>query len=75
MTVSASATCTHRVEAEQHQEWDGGEAAPLPLLQRDGAVRIVVDLHHHVLQDLQQSSVALMLLRAMTSHILHTHKV
>jgi hypothetical protein len=45
---------THRVEPQQDQEGDGGEAAPLPLLQRHSPVGVVVDLDHHVLQDLSQ---------------------
>lgn len=43
---------THRIQAQKNEKWDCSEATPLPFLQRHGAVRIIVDLDHHVLQNL-----------------------
>lgn len=46
-------TDVYRVHAQQDQQRDGGEASSDPLLQGDGAVSVVVDLLHHLLQYLQ----------------------
>ena len=45
------------LEPQQHEEGDGGEAAPDPLLEGHRAVTVIVYLGHHVGQDLKQEFV------------------
>ena len=40
-------------QPQQHEEGDGGEAASDPLLERNRAVTVIVNLSHHVGQDLK----------------------
>lgn len=52
--TQATSVWTHRLQAQQDQQRDGGHASLDPLLQRNRAVVIVVDLPHHILEDLQR---------------------
>ena len=40
-------------QPEQHEEGDGGEPTSDPLLERNCAVTVIVNLGHHVGQDLK----------------------
>ena len=41
------------LKPQQHKEGDGGEAASDPLVERHCAVTVIVNLAHHVGQDLE----------------------
>lgn len=50
----AEAGITHCLHPQEDQQGDGGHAPPDPLLQRDSPIVVVIDLFHHILQDLQE---------------------
>ena len=44
---------SYRVESEEDEERDGRHTTAFPLFQRDGAVIVVINFRHHLLQDLR----------------------
>ena len=44
---------SYRIESEEDEERDGRHASAFPLFQRDGAVIVVINFRHHLLQDLR----------------------
>jgi len=48
-----------RVQTQKNQQRDRRKAASFPLFQRDRTIRVVIDLYHHILEDLKSSFIFL----------------